>query len=36
MDFLGDRTFYVLSYAIFCLALLFPIAWFLFKATRKK
>lgn len=34
MDFLGDRTFYLLSYTLFCLAILVPIGWFLFKATR--
>jgi hypothetical protein len=31
-----DRTFYVLSYLAFCLAMLIPIAWFLYRANRRK
>ncbi len=29
-----DRTFYILSYLGFCLAVLIPLAWFLYKAMR--
>jgi hypothetical protein len=30
-----DRTFYVMSYAAFCLAMIFPVVWFVMKANRK-
>lgn len=31
-----DRTFYVLSYLGFCLAILLPIAWFIIRASTKR
>ncbi len=36
MEAVGDRTFYVASYAGFCLALLLPTIWFIWRASRKR